>query len=156
MITPLLKDVSLFMIGLLFAMGLGLSGMVNPAKVIGFLDVTGAWDPDLALVMMGALAVNIPATMFFKKRARPMLTTHFSLPTKTDLEPRLIIGAALFGAGWGLAGICPGPALVAFAGGASGLPAFILAMTFGMMATPVLDKGFSRLQRSRIPAQVQI
>ena len=99
--------------GTLFGLGLVVSGMVNPAKVLAFLDVAGNWDPTLAFVMLGALAVTTPAFRVVLKRRGPWFANRFALPTKSDLEPRLVLGAALFGIGWGLAGLCPGPAVTA-------------------------------------------
>lgn len=107
-------------------------GAVNPAKVMGFLDVAGNWDPTLAVVLASALAVTIPAFHWILKRPHPLLATSFALPSKSDLEPRLIGGAALFGVGWGLAGLCPGPAIIALAG-ALPVVAFVLAMLAGAL-----------------------
>lgn len=120
--------------GTLFGLGLAISGMANPAKVLGFLDVAGAWDPTLALVMLGALAVTTPAFRYVLKRRQPWFAPAFALPTKTDLEPRLITGAALFGVGWGLAGFCPGPAVTALVSGNSTVFAFVAAMLAGFLA----------------------
>lgn len=100
--------------GTLFGLGLAISGMVNPAKVIAFLDVAGAWDPTLAFVMLGAVVVT--ALVFHgvvKRRARPWFAENFVLPTLTGIDLRLVIGAVMFGVGWGLVGLCPGPALTA-------------------------------------------
>lgn len=101
--------------GLLFAAGLALGGMTQPSKVIAFLDVTGNWDPSLAFVMGGAILVYMPLFRLVKARGRAVLTPKLQLPTRKDLDVRLIGGAALFGIGWGLAGYCPGPALVSLA-----------------------------------------
>jgi uncharacterized protein len=98
--------------GVLFAVGLGVAGMTQPSKVIAFLDLFGDWDPSLALVMVGAIAVYMPVYRVMKARGRSVLTPHLQLPTKRTLDRRLLTGAALFGVGWGLAGYCPGPALV--------------------------------------------
>lgn len=120
--------------GVVFALGLGLSGMTLPGRVLAFLDVTGAWDPSLALVMGGALAV---ASLVFRstlKRPKPLLDVRFHLPTKTAVDGRLVVGAALFGIGWGLAGYCPGPALVGLAGLAPETLVFVAAMVSGMAA----------------------
>jgi uncharacterized membrane protein YedE/YeeE len=99
--------------GALFGLGLAVSGMANPARVIGFLDVTGDWDPTLALVMGGALLVTVPAFRMIFGRRRPVLAERFELPTKKKIDARLVGGSALFGVGWGLSGFCPGPAVVA-------------------------------------------
>ncbi|HEY5701686.1 MAG TPA: DUF6691 family protein, partial [Gammaproteobacteria bacterium] len=103
--------------GVMFGIGLVISGMSNPAKVIGFLDVTGAWDPTLLLVMGGALAVTIPGFRLLKRRTRPLLADAFQWPARTGLDVRLIGGASLFGVGWGIAGFCPGPAITALSTG---------------------------------------
>ncbi|MEX2122482.1 MAG: DUF6691 family protein [Woeseia sp.] len=120
--------------GILFGLGLVISGMVNPAKVIGFLDIAGAWDPTLALVMTGALAVAVPAFRTILKRPSPVLEESFSLSTRTGLDPRLLGGAVIFGVGWGLAGFCPGPALSALATGSVPVLVFVLAMLGGALA----------------------
>jgi uncharacterized membrane protein YedE/YeeE len=99
--------------GALFGLGLAVSGMANPARVIGFLDVTVDWDPTLALVMGGALLVTVPAFRMIFGRRRPVLAETFELPTKKEIDARLVGGSALFGVGWGLSGFCPGPAMVA-------------------------------------------
>jgi uncharacterized membrane protein YedE/YeeE len=118
--------------GALFGLGLAVSGMVNPQKVIGFLDVTGNWDPTLAFVMGGALLVTIPAFRLVFKRPRPVLADEFELPTKKGLDVRLLGGSALFGVGWGLSGFCPGPAITALASGLAPVFAFVVAMVAGM------------------------
>ncbi len=100
-----------FVSGLLFGLGLAVSGMIHPQKVLGFLDLLGTWDPSLALVMGGALLVTSPAYHFILKRKRPILDSSFALPSVSKLDPKLLGGAALFGIGWGLAGLCPGPAI---------------------------------------------
>jgi uncharacterized membrane protein YedE/YeeE len=101
--------------GLLFGLGLAVSQMVNPAKVLGFLDVAGAWDPSLALVMAAAVTVTWIGYRLVLGRPKPVLTESFQLPTKSAIDARLIIGAAIFGIGWGLAGLCPGPAIASAA-----------------------------------------
>ncbi len=123
--------VSLFS-GTLFGLGLTVSGMVDPAKVIGFLDVTGDWDPTLAVVMGGALLVAVPALYLILKRPGPVLEDEFDVPTKKELDGSLLGGAALFGVGWGLAGFCPGPAVTALASGLAPVFAFVAAMIAGM------------------------
>ena len=122
---------SSFVIGIIFGLGLAISEMINPARVIGFLDVAGRWDPTLMFVMGGALAVTLPAFAFILRRARPLLDGAFFLPTKRDIDRPLIIGAALFGIGWGLGGFCPGPALAGLASGAPGVMLFVVAMVAG-------------------------
>lgn len=118
--------------GALFGVGLAVSGMTNPAKIIGFLDVAGQWDPTLMFVMGGALLVTIPAFRLILGRAHPLLADGFALPTKTALDGRLLGGAALFGVGWGLSGFCPGPAVVAMVTGLLPVFAFVGAMVGGM------------------------
>jgi uncharacterized membrane protein YedE/YeeE len=118
--------------GTLFGLGLAVSGMVDPAKVIGFLDVAGDWDPTLAFVMGGALLVTIPAFRLIFKRPRPVLADDFELPTKQEVDTRLLGGSALFGVGWGLSGFCPGPAVTALATGLTPVFAFLAAMVVGM------------------------
>ncbi len=118
--------------GTLFGLGLAISGMVDPAKVIGFLDVAGDWDPTLAFVMGGALLVTIPAFRLILKRPRPVLADKFELPTNKDVDARLLGGSALFGIGWGLAGFCPGPAVTALASGLTLVFVFVAAMVVGM------------------------
>lgn len=118
--------------GTLFGLGLAVSGMVDPAKVIGFLDIAGHWDPTLALVMGGALLVTIPTFRLILKRSRPVLADDFELPTKKEVDARLLGGAALFGVGWGLSGFCPGPAVTALASGLMPVFAFVGAMVAGM------------------------
>src|SRR4051812_15274264 len=108
----MLLILSAFASGLLFGLGLIVSQMVNPAKVVGFLDIFGNWDPSLALVMGGAVAVSALGTLIAKRRGVPVLAPRLEIPTRRDLDLRLIGGAALFGSGWGLVGLCPGPALV--------------------------------------------
>jgi len=117
--------------GMLFGLGLSISGMINPARVIGFLDVAGRWDPTLVFVMGGALAVTLPAFAFILRRPRPLLDPMFFLPTQRDIDGQLLFGAALFGVGWGLGGFCPGPALAALASGSPAVSLFVLAMVGG-------------------------
>lgn len=120
--------------GAMFGVGLLLSGMTRPDKVLGFLDVTGRWDPSLAFVMVGAIGVHAIAYRLIRRRPSPLLDTRFHWPPDHGLDRRLLAGAALFGVGWGLAGFCPGPALVAAATGASSALVFVTAMIAGMLA----------------------
>lgn len=120
--------------GALFGFGLSLSGMVDPARVLGFLDLTsGHWDPSLMFVLGGALAVAIPGAMLQRRLPRPLLDDRFHLPTKTRIDRRLIAGSALFGIGWGLAGFCPGPAVSALSLGLVPIFLFVVAMAAGMI-----------------------
>lgn len=118
--------------GLLFALGLGLGGMMDPARVQGFLDFTGAWDASLAFVMAGALAVHAPLSWLIRRRGAPVLAPAFSPPSKTRVDRRLTTGAALFGVGWGLTGYCPGPALASLTSGELQVGLFVLSMFAGM------------------------
>lgn len=123
--------------GLLFGIGLAVSGMFDPAKVLGFLDVaaiaSGGWDPSLAFVMAGALAVALPAFRHARRQPGPIAAPHFQVPASAGIDTRLLAGALLFGLGWGLVGYCPGPALAALAFGAVGTILFVAAMIVGMM-----------------------
>lgn len=119
--------------GLLFGIGLIVSGMANPAKVMGFLDITRVWDPSLAFVMGGAVSVGFFAFRIAAKRKRPLCGDKMHLPTANHIDKRLVGGALLFGIGWGLAGICPGPALVLLGAGLSQGVIFVLAMLAGML-----------------------
>lgn len=121
-----------FALGLLFGLGLVISGMGDPAKVLNFLDVAGTWDPSLIFVMAGAVAVTFAGYRVARGRAAPLLADRFQWPTATDIEPRIIVGPAIFGLGWGLSGFCPGPAVTAIALAAPGTLAFVPAMLAGV------------------------
>jgi len=118
--------------GVIFGVGLLLSGMADPAKVQGFLDLAGRWDPSLAMVMVGAIAVGLVGFTIAKRREHSLLKLPMQLPTATKIDRKLVIGSALFGIGWGLAGICPGPALVTLAMGIPQAIVFVVAMLAGM------------------------
>jgi uncharacterized protein len=118
--------------GLVFGLGLIVSGMANPAKVLGFLDLAGAWDPSLGLVMAGAILVGFFAFLVAKNRTRSFIGAEMKLPTATAIDRRLLTGSALFGAGWGVAGFCPGPGLVALGMGEPRALVFVAAMLVGM------------------------
>jgi len=122
---------SSFVIGIFFGLGLAVSEMINPARVIGFLDVAGRWDPTLMFVMGGALAITLPGYALILRRRQPLFNGEFFLPTKRDIDRQLILGAALFGIGWGLGGFCPGPALASLASGSPAVFLFVLAMIAG-------------------------
>lgn len=126
--------VSSFLAGLLFAVGLGVSGMTDADKVIGFLNLAGDWDPSLALVMVGAIGVHGVLYRLILRRRSPLLDSRFHIPTRRDLTTPLVLGSALFGAGWGLGGFCPGPGLVSAAGGMPAAAVFVLTMLLGMRA----------------------
>lgn len=121
-----------FLSGLVFGLGLLLSGMADPAKVLGFLDLAGSWDPSLAFVMGGAIAVAAPAFALARRRSHGLLGTAMQLPQATHIDRRLVLGSLVFGAGWGLAGFCPGPALVSAAAGYREAWLFVAAMVAGM------------------------
>jgi uncharacterized membrane protein YedE/YeeE len=129
-----------FAIGLLFGWGLMLAGMTDPGKVLGFLDLAGAWDPSLAFVMGGAIAVGFFAFGLAKKRTTNFFGGAMHLPTSKDIDKRLVIGALLFGAGWGLAGFCPGPGIVSMAAGEFKALVFVVAMLAGMAVFEFTDK----------------
>ena len=115
----------------MFGLGLTLSEMINPARVIGFLNVAGPWDPTLGFVMAGALTVTMPLFPFVLRRGKPIWSGKFYLPTNLAIDRPLVLGAAIFGVGWGLAGFCPGPALAATASGNAGVFLFVIAMLVG-------------------------
>src|SRR6266702_5475380 len=125
--------------GLIFGWGLLISDMVQPAKVLAFLDIFGAWDPSLAVVMIAALVVSVPGFRLAKRRERPILATQSVWPTKMDIDRPLVIGSVLFGIGWGLVGLCPGPALVYLAGLMPSVIVFVLAMAAGMIMKDLWD-----------------
>ena len=125
--------------GLLFGLGLIVSGMADPAKVQNFLDPFGAWDPSLAFVMLGAITVTFAGYRLAFRRGRPLLAGTLSLPSKTDIDARLLAGAGLFGIGWGLSGFCPGPAIVSLPLLATGTLVFVPAMLAGMLLARALQ-----------------
>jgi uncharacterized membrane protein YedE/YeeE len=129
-----------FFVGLLFGIGLLVSGMTDPAKVQGFLDLAGAWDPSLAFVMGGAILVGLVAFSVAKTRTRSLLGGAMHLPTSRDIDRRLVVGSLMFGAGWGLAGFCPGPGLVAMGAGEPKAAIFVAAMVGGMLVFEVIDR----------------
>ncbi len=135
-----MRKLTSFAAGLLFGLGLLLSGMANPAKVIGFLDVAGAWDPSLALVMVGAIATALVPFTWAKRRERSLLDAPMRLPSKRDLDGRLIGGSLVFGIGWGVAGICPGPAIAVLLSGHWQVVLFVLAMLGGMLLFSALER----------------
>jgi len=134
-----MRLISLFALGVLFAFGLAVSGMTQPTKVLGFLDVFGLWDPTLAFVMGSALVVAHIGFRKVLKRSCPVLVSKFDLPTARSIDLRLVLGASVFGVGWGTTGYCPGPALVAVGSGDAGIVLFVLAMFAGFFLKDVLD-----------------
>ncbi len=133
-----------FVCGLIFGLGLIIAGMANPAKVIAFLDLAGDWDPSLALVMGGAIAVATGAFALAGKRASSLLGAPMQLPTRQDIDLRLIFGSVAFGAGWGLAGFCPGPALVALGAGLPKAVIFVGALLVGMLAYELINRALTQ------------
>ena len=144
-----MQRISEFAVGLVFGVGLILSGMTDPGKVLGFLDLFGAWDPSLALVMGGAILVGLGAFAVAKKRSTTFLGGALQLPTSNSIDKRLVLGGLLFGAGWGLAGFCPGPALVSLGSGQPKAAVFVLAMLAGMLVFE-----FSEWRAQRIAARM--
>lgn len=126
--------------GLIFGLGLILSGMADPAKVLGFLDLAGRWDPSLALVMAGAIAVGLIGFSFARRRSHSLLGSKMQLPKQGDVDRRLVGGSLLFGIGWGIAGFCPGPALVALGMGETKAAVFVAAMVVGMAIFEILER----------------
>jgi len=127
-----MKTIAVFLSGLLFSLGLIVSGMTNPAKVIGFLDLFGDWDASLAFVMIGGILVTSIGFRLLSKLKKPVYAMSFSIPTHRDIDQPLILGAAIFGVGWGLVGLCPGPAVVALVISPKEATVFFLAMLAGM------------------------
>ena len=132
--------ISEFFVGLLFGVGLIVAGMTDPSKVLGFLDLAGTWDPSLAFVMGGGILVGLGAFAVAKKRTTNFLGGALHLPNSTDIDKRLIGGGLLFGAGWGLAGFCPGPAIVSLGTGQPKAGVFVAAMLIGMAVFEVLER----------------
>ena len=135
--------------GLVFGIGLIISGMTNPAKVLGFLDLAGLWDPSLALVMGGAIAVGVVAFQIARKRSKSLLGDPMRLPSATQVDRRLLLGGLAFGAGWGLAGFCPGPALASLASGDAKPAIFTVAMLAGMVIYELVERA-SALRMKRV------
>lgn len=128
-----MRLILLFISGLVFGTGLVISGMANPQKVQNFLDLFGNWDPSLAFVMGGAIAVTAPGYWLLRKRTQPLFSQQFYFPTRQDIDKNLLLGAAIFGIGWGIGGFCPGPAITAIPLVATGTLAFVPAMLVGMV-----------------------
>ena len=133
-------SISSFLIGSIFGFGLAISEMINPARVIGFLDVTGPWDPTLVAVMGGALLVAAGLFPLVLRRNRAFLGDRLVLPTKTEIDTPLIVGAVIFGIGWGLAGLCPGPALAGLASASPSVAGFVIAMIGGQWLVSKWEK----------------
>lgn len=129
----MLKNLSALLAGLIFGLGLTISQMVNPAKVLGFLDLLGNWDPSLAFVMGGGLVVTFIGYRLVLRRPKPIADLNFQIPQKKEIDTKLAIGAVLFGIGWGLVGLCPGPAIAALTIGGTPALIFLAAMIGGMV-----------------------
>lgn len=137
-----MRLISAFAIGLIFGLGITISGMINPAKVLNFFDIAGTWDPSLAFVMAGALGVAIPGYRLVFRRPVPALTAHFHLPDTRIIDRRLVLGSAAFGIGWGIAGFCPGGALPALGTGDPSVFLFIAALIGGLLIARGLQARF--------------
>lgn len=135
-----MRNLSAFVAGLIFGIGLLLAGMANPAKVLGFLDLAGAWDPSLALVMVGAIGVALLPFTWARRQSRSLLGAAMQLPQKRELDRRLILGSLVFGIGWGIAGICPGPGVAILLTGHWQALLFVAAMLAGMLLFTVLER----------------
>lgn len=133
-----------YLIGLIFGIGIALSGMANPAKVLNFFDIAGAWDPSLAFVMGGALIVTFIGYRVVLKRPAPIMSQSFQLPTRRDLDLPLLGGSALFGVGWGIAGFCPGGALPALGTGRSEVFVFVAALVAGIIVSKLLQSALAK------------
>lgn len=152
-----------FLAGVLFAVGLAVSGMTQPAKVIGFLDVTGAWDPSLAFVMIGAIGVHFVARRWILRRSAPLGAAAFDEPTLTKIDAPLVVGALIFGVGWGISGYCPGPAIVTLGTGSLPGVVFFAAMASGMWAhrfvrprvRTMVAEGVRALQSEHLPRRAR-
>jgi uncharacterized protein len=140
-----MRFLSAFVIGLIFGLGIALSGMINPAKVLNFFDLAGTWDPSLAFVMGGALAVAIPGYRLVFRRPAPVLENRFQLPDTRVIDRRLVLGSATFGIGWGIAGFCPGGALPALGTGRPEVFLFLAALIGGLL--------LARFLQARTPAR---
>ena len=143
-----MRLLSAFCIGLIFGLGIAVSGMINPAKVLNFFDLAGTWDPSLAFVMVGALGVTFPGYRLVFKRPAPVMEQGFQLPDTRVIDRRLVLGSATFGIGWGIAGFCPGGALPALGTGRADVFLFIAALIGGLLLARLLQAGL----RARKPA----
>jgi uncharacterized membrane protein YedE/YeeE len=136
-------NLSAAFVGLVFSLGLGLAGMTQPLKIIGFLDVFGNWNPALLFVMVGAISVHAIAYRMIIKRSRPLLSPEWHIPKNDKVTPSLILGSMIFGIGWGLAGYCPGPAITSLASLQSRPVIFVVCMLLGMFCFKILDQKFN-------------
>lgn len=144
-----------YVCGLLFAVGLAVGGMTQPAKIVNFLDVTGNWDPSLAFVMGGALLVNVAAYLWSKTEEEPVVDREFHIPNRNDIDWRLVAGGGLFGVGWGLSGFCPGPAVVAAVSGKIAVLATVGGMVAGVLAFQLFDRAVSPSSEAATGAELE-
>ncbi len=135
---------------MLFGFGLCIGGMTQPARITGFLDFAGAWDPSLLFVMIGAIAVYLPLYRVITRRKHPVFDSVFAVPTRTDINTRLIVGASIFGVGWGVGGFCPGPALTSLATGYAPVIVFTLAMIVGMVLFSAVETASKARTEARL------
>lgn len=133
-------NLSTFVVGFLFALGLGLSGMTRPEKIVGFLNIFGNWDPSLIFVMVGSIMVHFVTYKWIRKKEAPWFATKWNVPTRKDITPALVIGGMIFGIGWGLGGYCPGPAVTSLASLQLRPLVFVASMIIGMYLFGVVDK----------------
>lgn len=147
-----MKLLSAYAIGLVFGLGISISGMANPAKVINFFDIAGTWDPSLVFVMGGALVVTFFGYRLVFRRPAPVLDVRFHLPTASRLDARLLGGAAVFGVGWGIAGFCPGGALPALGTGRAEVFVFVAALIAGILLARAIQRGMGPSQPAGKPA----
>jgi uncharacterized membrane protein YedE/YeeE len=134
------NSLAAFVVGFVFSMGLGISGMTQPQKVVGFLDLFGQWDPSLIFVMIGAIMVHFVTYRLIRKRDSPLLSPEWHVPTKKEITPALVGGSILFGLGWGLAGYCPGPAMTSLASFEVRPFMFVVSMLVGMVIFKLVDQ----------------
>lgn len=153
----MIAHIVIFAIGMIFALGFGLAGVVDPATIVNFLHVSGPeWDPSVAIVITAAIAVTaVSYRLMFRRRTRPVLASRFGVPTRRDIDRRLVAGAAIFGFGWGFVGLCPGPAFASFAGNPLPVGLFIASMVGGMLLYGLWDGAQARARARRESAASQ-
>lgn len=145
----MISNIITFLAGATFAVGFGLAGIVRPETIIGFLDFAGDWSPDIMFVMGGAATVTFIGYRLVFRRKQPLLAPRFGVPTRRDIDGRLVVGAGLFGVGWGVTGFCPGPALASLPTGSLTILVFLVAMVAGMLLYKVYDRLASAVARAR-------
>ena len=148
-----MNAIGAFAAGLIFGVGLIISGMTDPSTIIGFLDLAGAWDPSLAFVLGGAILVGFVAFRLARRRTASFLGGAMHIPNMRQIDRRLVLGSVTFGVGWGLAGYCPGPAVVAFGAGLDKAVVFVIAMVAGMALYESADRVFHARRRRRVPRE---